>query len=469
MFSIKNSNKKIYKKRCTNRKKDDIIVVMRFFRARGAFVFRVRKTEVFSMENKKAAAPLPEDLPALRREYENYKALSLKLDMSRGKPDKAQLSLSQGLLTALTNDADTTVDGIDCRNYGAPDGIPGVKQLFADLLGLPVFSMFIGGGSSLEMMFDTVARLMLFGALPGMTPWGKQGEIRFLCPSPGYDRHFAICEAFGIRMIPVKMQKDGPDMDAVESLVKDPSVKGIWCVPKYSNPTGVTFSDEVVRRFAALSPAAEDFRIFWDNAYAIHDLYDEGETLLNLYDELVKRGKADMLFEFASFSKVTYAGGSVSMMASGEKSIAYAKSIIAKQIICTDKINQLRHLRYFGNADNVRAHMKEHAAILRPKFEAVLKIFDEDLGGVGVYTRPKGGYFISLDLPAGTAKRTYTLAAEAGVKLTSCGATFPYGVDPLDSNLRIAPSFPPIDELRTAAKVLCVCAKIAFLEKQTKE
>ena len=403
---------------------------------------------------------------ALLKQYEEYKKLGLKLDMSRGKPDKDQLSLSAGFLTALTDDADTVCGGLDCRNYGAPDGIPGIKGLFGALLGLPTENMFIGGGSSLEMMFDTVARHMLFGAQPGMTPWGKQSKLKFLCPCPGYDRHFAICEAFGIEMLPIAMNADGPDMDAVEKAVKDPAVKGIWCVPKYSNPTGITFSDGVVRRFASLAPAAEDFRIFWDNAYAIHDLYNEGDELLNLYEELEKTGKTDMAYIFSSFSKVTYAGGSVSMMASGIANMAYAKKIIGIQLICTDKINQLRHLRYFKNAEGVRAQMKKHAQILRPKFEAVLKIFDEELDGIGTYTRPKGGYFISLDLPEGTAKRTYELAKEAGVTLTKVGATFPYGTDPDDKNLRIAPSFPPVEELKTAAEVLCVCAKLAYVERE---
>lgn len=401
----------------------------------------------------------------LARRYEEYKNEGLKLDMSRGKPSKEQLDLSQGLLRALQSNEETQYEGCDVRNYGVPAGLPGIRRLFGALLGLPEDRMFIGGCSSLELMFDTFARHMLFGAQPGMTPWSKEKEIFVLCPSPGYDRHFAISECFGARNVPIPMTDTGPDMDAVEEAVKDPRVKAIWCVPKYSNPTGVTFSEDTVRRFARLEPKAKDFRIFWDNAYFIHDLYDKGETLLNLYTELEALGKTDSAYIFSSFSKVTYAGGSVSMMASGKENMDYAMKVIGKQIICTDKVNQLRHLLFFGNAEGVLAHMKKHAAILRPKFEAVLEVFDRELSTIARYSRPKGGYFIDLRLPRGTAKRTYELCRAAGVTLTTCGATYPYGNDPLDSDLRIAPSLPPVEDLKKAAEILSVCARIAYAEK----
>lgn len=417
-----------------------------------------------------------EELARLRAEYESLCALGLKMDMSRGKPCPAQLDLSEGLLTAVTtNDACEEPGCPDLRNYGLPDGVPAMRQIFSELLGLPEEQLYSGGSSSLSLMFDTLMRCMVFGAGEGGEPWMTQaaryGELKFLCPCPGYDRHFAITEKLGFRLIPVPMRPTGPDMDQVEALVKDdPAIKGIWCVPKYSNPTGITFSNETVERLASMKTAAADFRIFWDNAYAFHDLYDNGgDTLADLFEAAERYGNADRVFLFASFSKVTMAGGSVSVFGASKANMAFAKKIIAKQTICTDKLNQLRHSRFFGNAEGVREHMKKHAAILRPKFEAVEQIFEGELApcGIGSWTKPKGGYFISLDLPAGTAKRSYALCAEAGVKLTQVGATFPYGIDPLDSNLRIAPSYPDVDELRAAAKVLCVCARIAYLEKNS--
>ncbi len=412
-------------------------------------------------------AELEKEYEVLKEKFEEYKTLGLKLDMSRGKPDSKQLSLSEDLLTVLHEDGQTNVEGADCRNYGLLEGLPAMRQLFSDLMEIPAENIYVGGPSSLEMMFDTFARHMLFGSYKGAEPWCRCEKIKFLCPAPGYDRHFAIAQCFGAELVTVKMTPTGPDMDEVEEYVKDPAVKGIWCVPKYSNPTGITFSEETVRRFASLEPAAKDFRIFWDNAYAVHDLYDETEPLLNLYTELEKRGKENMAYIFSSFSKITYAGGSVSMMASGSENMAFSKSIVSKQTICNDKINQLRHLLYFKNAEGVYAHMKKHAAILRPKFEAVLEIFDRELtsAGIGSFTRPKGGYFISLNLPEGTAKRTYNLAKELGVTLTKVGDTFPYGIDPADSNLRIAPSFPEKEQLIKASEVLCLCAKMAAAEK----
>ena len=421
------------------------------------------------------AAEKAAELAKLTEEYRHCKEKGLSLDMSRGKPAKNQLDLSEGLLTALKTSADCfSEDGSDCRNYGVPDGVPEMKKIFADLLDIPASNIYLAGASSLQLMYDAVGRCMLFGAGEGMTPWsrfraedGSAKPVKFLCPAPGYDRHFGLCQCYGIEMIPVEMTPTGPNMDEVERLVQDPAVKGIWCVPKYSNPTGVTFSNDTVRRLAAMDCAAGDFRIFWDNAYAIHDLYEETEPLLNLFEEAKKAGNEDRVYIFASFSKITFSGGSVAIFASSDRNLAYARKAFRKQSICYDKVNQLRHARYFGSAEGVRAHMKKHAAILRPKFEAVEEIFERELGacGIGSWTKPRGGYFISLDLPDGTAKRTYDLCKAAGVTLTAVGETFPYGIDPRDRNLRIAPSFPTVAELTSAAEVLCLCAKIAYLEK----
>ena len=411
-------------------------------------------------------AQLEREYGVLFDKYNEYKTKGLSLNMARGKPAPEQLDLSEDLLTAVDG-SNCIYKGEDCRNYGNLRGLSGMTHLFSDLFGLPEGQIYIGGTSSLNLMFDTFARNMIFGAYKGATPWGAQGKIKFLCPCPGYDRHFSIAQTFGAELIPVTMTKTGPDMDEVEELVKDPTVKGIWCVPKYSNPTGITFSDETVRRFAALTPAADDFRIFWDEAYELHDLYEEGDKLLNLYSELEKTGKTNMAYIFSSFSKVTFAGAGIAMMASGKENMDFAMGIISMQTIGNDKLNQLRHLYFFEDADTVRAHMKKHAELLRPKFEAVLNIFERELApvGVGSWTRPKGGYFISLDLPEGTATTTYNRAKALGVILTPVGATFPYGRDPRDSNLRIAPSFPAVKDLETAAEILCLCAKLTYIEK----
>lgn len=411
---------------------------------------------------------LENEMNDLRDRYARLASLSLSLDLSRGKPAADQLNLTEGLLTAVSTSADAIIDGTDTRNYGVPDGLPAMKKIFSDLFTIPESNIIIGGASSLRLMFDTVARAMLFGTAEGKTPWAYQGKIKFICPVPGYDRHFGICEAFGIEMITVPMTKDGPDMDRVEALVAaDSSIKGIWCVPKYSNPTGVTYSPETVKRLASLKCAADDFRIFYDNAYAIHDLYDKGDELADIFAYAKEAGNPNIVYEFSSFAKISFPGGGVSMFASSDANVAYARKILSKQTICCDKINQLRHIRYFGDADGVRAHMKKHAALLRPKFEIVRETFERELAphGVGEWTNPNGGYFLSLDLPKGTAKRTYELAKNIGVTLTKVGATFPYGIDPDDSNLRIAPTFATLDNLRLACEVLCVCAKIAALEK----
>lgn len=408
---------------------------------------------------------LQAELETLKSKYESFKQMNLKLDMSRGKPAPEQLDMAEKILTVISNSEECYAGGTDCRNYGILDGIPEVKELFADLMGIPAKNIIVGGSSSLSLMFDAISRAMIFG-LSGETPWAKQGKIKFLCPVPGYDRHFAICEKMGIEMINIEMNEDGPDMDKVEELVlSDSSIKGIWCVPKYSNPGGVVYSDEVVKRLASLKPAAKDFRIFYDHAYAVHDLY-EPVPQANLFEEAKKVGNEDICFIFASFAKISYAGGGVSMIAASDRNVADIKSVMTVQIICNDKVNQLRHVKYFKNAQGVLEHMTKHAEILRPKFEAVLDILEEELKpyGVGEWTKPKGGYFISLDLPKGCAKKTFTYAKELGVVLTNAGASFPYGKDPLDRNIRIAPSYPPLGELITAAKVLCTCAKIAAIE-----
>lgn len=406
-------------------------------------------------------------LDALKAEYNDYCSKGLKLDMSRGKPAPDQLDLSEGILTQVATTADTKFGGTDTRNYGGLDGLPEMKEIFAEMLGVKASEVIVGGNSSLNMMYDTVMRAINFGIL-GSTPWNKLPEVKFLCPSPGYDRHFTVCEAFGITLVPIGMNSNGPDMDTVEKMVsEDESVKGIWCVPKYSNPCGITYSDEVVHRFANLKPAASDFRIFWDNAYVVHDLYDTHDKLLNILDECRKAGNEDMCYIFASTSKVTYPGAGVAVIASSEANINATKKLMASQTIGPDKINQVRHIKFFKNLDGILEHMKKHAAILRPKFEIVLETLDKELSGLGIasWHKPNGGYFISLDVFPGCAKRVHSLLKDAGVVMTGAGATYPYGKDPKDCNLRIAPSFPSVSELETAAKMLCLCVKLTACEK----
>ncbi|MGN1095111.1 MAG: aminotransferase class I/II-fold pyridoxal phosphate-dependent enzyme [Eubacteriales bacterium] len=404
----------------------------------------------------------------LLAEYEKTKLLGLRLDMSRGKPSREQLDLSDAMLSILEDGDDCISEsGTDVRNYGLLSGIPEAKKLFADICGVESENVFIGGSSSLQLMFDTVARAELFGVSNDDIPWSKCEKIKFLCPAPGYDRHFKICETFGIEMIPVKMNEDGPDMDTVEKLVSsDESIKGIWCVPKHSNPTGAIYSENVVKRFAALNPAAKDFRIFWDNAYMIHDLYDDTPALPNIFDFIKGTKNEDMVYMFVSTSKMTYSGSGISALITSKKNMEHALSYITAQVISYDKVNQLRHVRFFGNAEGLLSHMKKHASLMRPRFEAVLDAFSRELSGLEIarWTHPTGGYFISLDITAGSAKRVYKLCAEAGVKLTNVGATYPYGIDPDDSNLRIAPSYPELPELEKAAEILCLCVKIAAVE-----
>lgn len=407
-------------------------------------------------------------LAELMQEYTDYQGKKLSLDMSRGKPNPQQLDLAMGMLDTISSATGVTSDsGVDCRNYGVLEGIPEVRRMLADMLEVAEDEVIVGGNSSLNMMFDTVSRAISLGVYGSDKPWCKEPEIKFLCPSPGYDRHFAICQHFGIKMIPVEMNENGPDMDVVEQYVNnDPAVKGIWCVPKYSNPTGITYSQEVVGRFSRLRPAARDFRIFWDNAYTVHGLYDEDDKLPNLFEMLKRNGKENMIFIFGSTSKISFAGAGLAAMAGSHANIKLTQQQLAVQTIGYDKISQLMHVRFFGDIDGIRSHMKKHAELLRPKFQMVDRILTQELEGLEIasWSKPKGGYFISLDTIDDCAKRTVQLCAQAGVKLTGAGAAFPYGMDPRDRNIRIAPSYPTIEELETASRLLCLSIKIAAVE-----
>lgn len=414
-------------------------------------------------------------LAQLENELASFKARDLKLNMARGKPSAEQLDLSMPLLEALTSYDDCiSEDGTDCRNYGVLDGLPEAKRLMACMLDDEPENVIVFGNSSLAVMYDTLARCIDFGT-GGCAPWANCGAIKWICPTPGYDRHFSVTEAFGIEMIPVPLDEDGPDMDLVERLVaENDSVKGIWCVPKYSNPSGVTYSDEVVRRLAEMETAAKDFRIFWDNAYCVHHLFDdaaEQDQLLDIADACIEAGHPDRYFKFASTSKVTFPGAGISAMAASPEIIAETKRQIVPQMIGQDKLNQLRHVRFLRDGAGIADHMSKHAAILRPKFELVLEKLEEGLAGTGIarWTKPRGGYFISFDGVDGTARRTVELAREAGVTMTGAGATWPGGIDPRDANIRIAPTLPPLEELSVAMDVFVCCVKIAALEIMREE
>ena len=404
---------------------------------------------------------------SVKKDYDALKAQGISIDMSRGKPASDQLDLSNGMLTVLDDGNFKCEAGVDVRNYGVLSGIPECKRMFAELLSVKPENVIVGGNSSLTMMYDYVSQCMYNGA--GFAPWANGDKVKFLCPVPGYDRHFAICEYFGIEMINIPMHDDGPDVDMIEEYVKDPRVKGMFCVPKYSNPQGITFSDEVVKRIANLNTAADDFRIIWDNAYCVHELTDNGDELLNIFDVLPERNK-NMVIEVASTSKISYPGAGVACLVSSVENVDAILKRLTIQSISYDKVNMLRHYRFFKNADGIKAQMKRHAVILKPKFDAVTDNLEKDLGGLGIakWLKPKGGYFISLDVTAGSASRVGVLCKEAGVTLTKVGATYPYGKDPTDSNIRIAPSFPTPDVLAKAVEVLTVSVRLACLEELIK-
>ena len=405
----------------------------------------------------------------LDKEYADIKAKGLALDMSRGKPSADQLDLSMGLMNVLSSDSDLKCEtGVDCRNYGVIDGIPEAKRLLGEMSEVDPDHIIIYGNSSLNVMFDSIARSMTQGVM-GNTPWCKLDKVKFLCPVPGYDRHFKITEFFGIEMINIPMTSDGPDMDLVEQYVEnDPAVKGIWCVPKYSNPQGYTYSEETVKRFANLKPAAPDFRIYWDNAYSVHHLYeDKRDEILEILEECAKAGHPDMVFKFTSTSKISFPGSGVAAIATSDANMADIRKYMVVQTIGHDKLNQLRHVRFFRDRYGVEAQMRRHADILRPKFEMVEQTLEDELGGleIGTWTKPLGGYFISFDALEGCAKAIVAKAKEAGVVMTGAGATFPYGKDPKDSNIRIAPSYPTVEELAVAAKLFALCVKLVSVEK----
>ncbi|KYF54928.1 aminotransferase [Sorangium cellulosum] len=414
----------------------------------------------------------PDALASLTKElearYDAFVARGLKLDMTRGKPSSAQLDLANGMLALPGANDLVASDGSDTRNYGGLDGLPEMKALFAEMLEVPAAQVIVGGNSSLTMMHDAVVRALVHGVPDGSGAWAKQPKVKFLCPSPGYDRHFAICEHHGIEMIAVDLNDAGPDMAQVERLVaEDASIKGMWCVPKYSNPTGTTYAPEVVRRLASMKTAAADFRLFWDNAYAVHDLHAEGDRLADIVSACQAAGNPNRPLVFASTSKISFAGSGIAAMASSPANVADAKKHLGIQTIGPDKVNQLRHVRFFKDYKGLLGHMQRHAELLRPKFEAVTSIFEQELGGKGIatWTSPRGGYFISLDTPDGCAKEVVRLADKAGVKLTGAGATYPYGRDPRDRNIRIAPSMPPLDQIRVAMEVVAVCVQLASARK----
>ena len=404
---------------------------------------------------------------ALVKKYEEYKAKKLSLNMARGKPGQEQLDLVSDMLAILVDYNNYVIDGIDVRNYGELSGLPSAKKLFAEILGTKPEEIFVGGNASLQLMYDLISKAYTHGLLHSPRPWCKEEKVKFLCPAPGYDRHFKICETFGMEMITVPMTADGPDMDLVEALVQDPQVKGMWCVPKYSNPDGITYSDAVIDRIAALNPAAPDFALMWDNAYCIHEFEGEFVPFRDMLSLCRAQCNGDMVYEFASTSKITFPGAGVGVMAASVANQKYITALIGCQTIGFDKLNHLRHVRFLQDNQPTLALMQRHAAILKPKFDAVLTALETEIAPLAIarWTKPKGGYFVSLNAMPGTAKKVVQLMKEAGVVMTGAGATFPYGKDPEDSNIRIAPTLPPVAELQTAMEILCVCLKLTALEQ----
>ena len=401
------------------------------------------------------------------KEYEDLKARGLKLNMARGKPGKAQLDLVSDIFSLMQKPEDYVSDGIDVRNYGELSGLPAAKRLFAEILGCKPEQVFVGGNASLQLMYDTISKAYTHGLLHSERPWCREPVVKFLCPSPGYDRHFKVTESFGFELVTIPMTDEGPDMDAVEEAIKDPAVKGMWNVPKYSNPDGIIYSAETIRRIASMKPAAPDFLLMWDNAYCIHEFEGDYVEFPDILAECAKYGNADMVFEFASTSKVTLPGAGISCFACSEANMAYMEKLLTVQVISFDKVNQQRHVLYLKDKAHTLELMKKHAAIMGPKFRCVVEALDREIAPLEIasWRRPKGGYFVSLNAMPGTAKRTLALCREAGVTMTGAGATFPYGKDPQDSNIRIAPSLPPVEELEQAIAVMCVCLKMAALEK----
>ena len=410
---------------------------------------------------------LAQERQRVQAEFETLKGRGLKLDMSRGKPGKAQLDMVSDILTVLTDPDDCRDGALDVRNYGELTGIPSAKKLFAEILGCSPEECFVGGNASLTLMYDTVAKAYTHGLLHSETPWARLDKVKFLCPAPGYDRHFKISESFGMELITIAMTETGPDMDAVEAAVKDPAVKGMWCVPKYSNPDGIIYSEETIRRIAALKPAAPDFLLMWDNAYIVHEFDGDYVPFPDMLALCREAGNPDMVFEFASTSKITMPGAGISVMACSLANMEYMKKLLTVQMISFDKVNQLRHVRYLRDKEHTLALMKKHAAIMKPKFDMVLETLEKEIAPLGIasWTKPRGGYFVSVNTLDGLAKRTLALCKEAGVVMTAAGATFPYGVDPRDRNIRIAPSLPPVAELEQAMAVFCTCLKLAALEQ----
>lgn len=414
-----------------------------------------------------SAAEWQQEYDKVSAEYESWKAKGLKLNMARGKPSKQQLDLVSGILTALTSAEECVDSGVDARNYGELKGLESARKLFADILGCKTSQVFAGGNSSLQLMYDTVSKAYTHGLLHSEKPWCKEESVKWLCPAPGYDRHFKVTESFGFELITIPMTENGPDMDIVENLIKDPSVKGMWNVPKYSNPDGIIYSDETIERIAKMKPAAPDFLLMWDNAYCIHEFDGEFRPFRDILTLCSEAGNPDMVFEFASTSKITFPGSGVACFACSEANMAYMKKLISVQTISFDKINQLRHALFLKDRATALVHMKKHAEFLKPKFDIVLEYLEREIKplDIGKWHTPKGGYFVSFFTIPGCAKRTNQLAKEAGVVMTAAGATYPYGIDPEDSNLRIAPSYPPVEELKEAMSVFCTCVKLAAAEK----